>query len=54
MYKWKPSVIAASSIYVAKKVLKINNAWSGFLSKHTGYEEKVVRDCAKDICVLLN
>ena len=31
MYKWKPSHIAASSVYVARKVLKRQEPWSEFM-----------------------
>jgi hypothetical protein len=33
MYRWSPSLIAASSVYVAKKVLKRSNAWSIFMTE---------------------
>ena len=32
MYKWKPSLIACSAIYVARKILKRENAWSAFMT----------------------
>ena len=54
MYMHNPSLIAASSIYVAKKVLKRSSAWSIHLSSLIGYDEKTVRECAKDICLYLN
>lgn len=31
MYKWKTSQIAASAVYVARKVLKRQHPWSEFL-----------------------
>jgi G2/mitotic-specific cyclin-B, other len=33
MYKWKPSHIAASAVYVARKVQKRPNPWSPFLTQ---------------------
>lgn len=54
MYKWAPSVLTAAAIYIAKKMLKRSNAWSIEMIECTGYSEKLVRDCAKDICGLLN
>ena len=54
MYKWTPSLIAAASIYISKKMLKRSNAWSIDMYENTGYNEKIVRDCAKDLCGLLN
>lgn len=54
MYKWKPSLISASAIYTAKKVLNRNTAWSAFMGEQSSFDEKTVRDCAKDICAILN
>ena len=54
MYNYNPSLIAASSIYVAKKVLKRPHAWSLHLASLIGYDERTVRDCAKEICIYLN
>ncbi len=33
MYKWKPSHLAASAIYTARKVQKRCNPWSSFLTQ---------------------
>ena len=54
MYIYSPSLIAASCIYTAKKVLKRSNAWNYHLATLIGYDERTVRDCAKDICPHLN
>eukprot|EP00347_Sterkiella_histriomuscorum_P020198 403338720 len=54
MYKYPPSQITAAAIYIAKKMLKRANAWSLYMIENTGYNERKVRDCAKDICQLLN
>jgi Cyclin, C-terminal domain len=54
MYCYTPSLIAASSIYTAKKVLKRQGAWNLHLASLIGYDEKSVRECAKDICLYLN
>jgi hypothetical protein len=53
MYKWSPSIQAAAAIYVAKKILKRSEAWHNQMAVSTGYEEKYVRGCAKEICRLL-
>lgn len=33
MYKWSPSLIAAASIYTAKKVMKRSNAWCMYMTE---------------------
>ena len=53
MYKWLPSQIAASALYVAKKVQKRSSPWCPFMTQQTGYDEKQVRECAKDLCLIL-
>jgi hypothetical protein len=53
-YKFKPSLIAAAGIYTAKKALKRNNAWCSEMGELAGYTEREVRECAKDLCCLLN
>ena len=54
MKKWAPSRIAASSIYFAKKMLGRENPWCNLMFAHTGYTIKQVRECARDICIILN
>ncbi len=54
MLRWKPSQIACSAIYIAKKVLKRSHAWSEFMCEQTGYDEKAIRECAKELCIILN
>ena len=54
LYKWKPSQIAASALYIARKVLKRQMPWSSFMMQQTGYDEKMVKDCSKDLCMVIN
>jgi hypothetical protein len=54
MYKWKPSIQVAAAIYTANKILKRSHAWSSELADWTGYEEKYVRSCAKELCKLVH
>ena len=54
MLKWKPSLIATASIFLAKKLLKRPSPWCINLQEHTSFKEKKVRDCARDICIMLN
>lgn len=52
-YKWRPSNIAASAIYVARKVLKRQSPWNAFMIQQSGYDERAVRNCAKELCMIL-
>jgi hypothetical protein len=54
MKKWTPSKIASSSIYFAKKMLNRENPWCNAMAAHSGYSMKQVRECARDICIILN
>ena len=54
MNKYNPSLQACSSIYITKKILKIDQPWSAFLTRQTGHTEAEVHKCARDICILLN
>jgi hypothetical protein len=39
MYRWKPSEIAASAIFLARKILQRTPAWSPMLIQEIGYDE---------------
>ena len=54
MLTWPPSLIATASIYLAKKLLKRPSPWCINLQETTRYKEKKIRDCARDICIMLN
>jgi G2/mitotic-specific cyclin-B, other len=54
MLKWKPSLIATASVFLAKKLLKRPTPWCSNLQEHTSFREKKVRECARDICIMLN
>lgn len=51
MLKYAASLKAACAIYLARKILKIdsNNYWSSHLISQTGYTEKDLQGCLKDI-----
>jgi len=53
MYKWTPSLIACSAIYLSKKIMRRNNPWSEFMFLHTGHSESEIRDCSRELCYLL-
>ncbi|KAJ4976473.1 hypothetical protein NE237_001579 [Protea cynaroides] len=44
--KFKPSLLCASAIYLARCTLQITPAWTKLLRKHACYEESQLRDCA--------
>nr|DAD36696.1 TPA_asm: hypothetical protein HUJ06_007337 [Nelumbo nucifera] len=44
--KFKPSLLCASAIYVARCTLQIALAWTTLLSRHAHYEESELRECA--------
>ncbi|KAI7727011.1 hypothetical protein M8C21_030487 [Ambrosia artemisiifolia] len=46
---YKPSLLCASAIYVARCTLHLTPAWTPLLSKHSHYEEVQIRDCAEMI-----
>ncbi|KAA8523415.1 hypothetical protein F0562_009838 [Nyssa sinensis] len=47
--KFKPSLLCASAIYVARCTLQMTPAWTPLLGKHAHYEESQIRDCAEMI-----
>ncbi|XP_047329930.1 cyclin-A2-1-like [Impatiens glandulifera] len=47
--KFKPSLICASAIYVARRTMQIVPAWNPLLENHTRYKETQLRDCARMI-----
>lgn len=46
---FKPSLLCASAIYLARCTLQMIPAWTPLLGKHAQYEESQVRDCAKSL-----
>jgi cyclin B len=52
MIKYCPSILAAASIYIALKITKKPEA--NMVPKITNYSEEKLRECAKDICIILD
>ena len=50
MNKWLPSRIAASCLYLARKMLAHPQPWTKDMQAVTGLTEKNVRESAMDIC----
>ncbi|XP_042752230.1 putative cyclin-B3-1 isoform X1 [Lactuca sativa] len=46
---FKPSLLCASAIYVARCTLHLAPPWTPLLSKHSHYQEHQIRDCAEMI-----
>ncbi|KAL7088350.1 hypothetical protein ACP275_13G122700 [Erythranthe tilingii] len=44
---YKPSMLCASAIYVARCTLQMEPPWTPLLAKHARYEESHIRSCAK-------
>lgn len=51
--KYKPSLLAASSIYLVNKIKRSDVAWPDVLMAASGYEERELRSCARELCQLL-
>jgi hypothetical protein len=57
MLKYPPSWIAAATLYISLKVKKFNSVditKKIELSKITGYTEDKIKECARDICIILD
>ncbi|KAL2495725.1 putative cyclin-B3-1 [Forsythia ovata] len=46
---YKPSVLCASAIYLARCTMKMTPAWTPLLEKHARYEESQLRNCTEMI-----
>jgi G2/mitotic-specific cyclin-B, other len=51
--KYKPSIIAASSVYLAQKFDGNNDAWNEVCVYYSGYKKENFRDCARLILALV-
>jgi len=54
MNKWAPSRIASASLYLAKKMLKLSDPWTAEIQSVCQLTERQVRECAREICILIN
>ncbi|KAB2601862.1 cyclin-B3-1 [Pyrus ussuriensis x Pyrus communis] len=45
--RFKPSLLCAAALYVARCTLQITPAWTPLLCKHARYEVSQIRDCAE-------
>lgn len=51
--KFKPSLLAASAIFLINKIKRADIVWPDVLMAASGYEEKELRSCARELCQLL-
>ena len=51
--KFKPSLLAASTIFLINKIKRTDEAWPDVLMAASGYEEKELKSCAKELCQML-
>ncbi|CAG9325215.1 unnamed protein product [Blepharisma stoltei] len=51
--RYKPSMIAASAVYLANKILNSDYIWPQSLINNTPYIENELKPCARDLCILL-
>lgn len=55
MLGYSPSLKAASSLYLARIIFKIDqgNCWNNTLMTQTGFKEQELKPCAKELCTIL-
>ncbi|CAG9326044.1 unnamed protein product [Blepharisma stoltei] len=52
MLRYRPSVIAASAVYLTRKMFKVEPAWTQNLQRISRVDENQLRDCSRDILVV--
>jgi hypothetical protein len=53
MLNYIPSLKAAASLYIARKILKMECSWTKTLQMVSGYQERDLKTCARDLCNIL-
>ena len=53
MLKYRPSIMAASALYFAAKMLRNKDAWPQKMVVNTNIKESELRSCAKDMISVL-
>lgn len=54
MLKYKPSLLAAASLYLAMKMAKVQSPWTSEMETFSSYKESEIRPCAKDLFLLFS
>jgi cyclin B len=53
MVKYSPSHLAAAALLLSNKLLRCQPSWKPEMAKHTCLTEQTLKECAKEICGLL-
>jgi cyclin B len=53
MLKYTPSRLAAAAILLSNKLLRRQPSWKPAAVKHTRFTEQMLKECAKEMCTLL-
>merc|ERR1719161_2868834 len=53
MIKYSPSHLAAAAVLLSNKLLRRQPAWKPAAVRHTRLTEQSLKECAKEICILL-
>lgn len=53
MVKYSPSHVAAAAVLLSNKLLRKQPAWTPAAVRHTRFSEQMLKECAKEICLLL-
>lgn len=53
MIKYEPSRLAASAVLLSNKLLRRQPSWKPAAVKHTNFTELMLKECAKEMCALL-
>lgn len=52
-HRFKPSLLASAAIFLINKIKRAEVVWPDALVAASGYEEKELRSCARELCQLL-
>lgn len=53
MVKYTPSHLAAAAVLLSNKLQRMQPSWSSSLVKQTRFTDQMLRECAKEMCALL-
>jgi len=54
LQSFEPSRIATASVYLTCKMMKVAPSYTMLMKNHIGYSEQQVRECVRELCVILN
>lgn len=53
MLQYCPSHLAAAALFLSNKLVRRHPSWPSQLIKHTRYTESLIKNCAKEMCCLV-